>query len=226
VIEPHVPELTAVFSQKTLHREIYINMISVFGETPFLKNILSNFSPILKSDQVSTLVKFAEAIHNMGAKVFQCIPHLACALHSSSPLLRPLIGFLGRYTLIMSEDLASTLFRTQTIVKMLNHKDALVRRVGIQLMGKKCQTNSRNLQLLFPMWEDKNSKVRKEIIDVFCDFGKRDSNNLSLIIANSFLEKISSVDIWQMLSYAWQGFLHSPSTISKQDSSSHSDEAS
>lgn len=157
----------------------------------------------------------------MGAKVFQCIPHLICALHPQSPLLRPLVGFLSRYCLLISSDLASHLFRTQTIVKMLNHKDVNVRRVGIQLMGKKCHTNSRNVQVLFPMWEDKNSKVRREIIDVFCDFGKRDSTNVTTIIENSFLEKISSVETWQVLSYAWQGFLHSPSNINL-----NSDEAS
>jgi hypothetical protein len=69
--------------------------------------------------------------------------------------------------------------------------------------------------------EDKNSKVRREIIDVFCDFGKRDSTNVTTIIENSFLEKISSVETWQVLSYAWQGFLHSPSNINL-----NSDEAS
>jgi hypothetical protein len=125
-------------------------MMSVFGETPFLKSVLSSFGAILKSDQVSSLVKFAEAIHIMGAKVFQCIPHLICALHPQrysslprscscgsyptrtdpsfpfhsfsywfSPLLRPLVGFLSRYCLLISSDLASHLFRTQTIVKMV-----------------------------------------------------------------------------------------------------------
>jgi len=54
------------------------------------------------------------------------------------------------------------------------------------------------------MWSDKNTKVKKEVMDVLGDFGKLSKNHINLILESSFLEDFNSIIVWRNLSYAWQ----------------------
>jgi len=109
----------------------------------------------------------------------------------------------------------------------LKHKDPTVRRVAVQLMGKKCDTAPRNLWLLVQMWSDKNGKVKKEVMDVFGDFGKRHKDQVPSILTPSFVEDINSIIVWRNLSLSWQQLIPSPGDSQEggsESNTSNSDE--
>jgi hypothetical protein len=224
IIEPHLKTLTQLLTSRkfNFNKEIRIELFTVLGETEHLLGHMSSYKQILNSDQVSTLVEFAEAIQTLGPQVLQYIPHLIVNIRqSTSPLVRHLVRLIQKFIKTMTTQTCDKLFGVHTVANMLKNKDAAVRRAAVQLMGKKCTSAPGNLWLLTRMWGDKNAKVKKEVMEVLGDFGKVRRDHITMILESSFLEDFNSIIVWRNLSYAWQTL-----TVKVLAEESHEDSAS
>jgi len=78
-----------------------------------------------------------------------------------------------------------------------------VRRVAVQMTAQKCEKKPRHLWVLVQMWTDKHSKVRKEVMEVLGDIGKRHPSYIPLIMETIDTESVSSILVWRHLSLSW-----------------------
>jgi len=107
----------------------------------------------------------------------------------------------------MTVETCETLFPTTNITHLLTHRDSSVRRIAIQLIGKKCSLSVRNVWSLIDMWGDKQAKVKKEVMDALGDFGKLNKMHRETILNSSLNEDINSIIVWKNLSYSWQSLI-------------------
>jgi len=197
-------------------------LLRVLGDTPHLSSFIPTaYQQILNTDQISTLVEFAEALQELGPHVLQYIPLIIGSVKSSSPLVRHLLKLLQKHAKSLSNDLCDKLFTVTTLTNMMKHRDPTVRRVAVQLVGKKCLVDfstspagisprSRNLWLLAQMWTDKNSKVKKEVMDALGDVGKHYGGLIPSLLQLPTFENVHSVIVWRNLSMAWRTFISIP----------------
>eukprot|EP01124_Arcella_intermedia_P022559 TRINITY_DN3389_c0_g1_i2.p2 TRINITY_DN3389_c0_g1~~TRINITY_DN3389_c0_g1_i2.p2 ORF type:complete len:771 (-),score=134.03 TRINITY_DN3389_c0_g1_i2:51-2363(-) len=217
VINPNVEIIRSILTGKNLKltKDIKVEILSIFGETDHLSNFIGLFKPLLNSDQISTLVEFAEALVPMGPKVLQYIPHLLSQIQSpGSPLVRHLVRFIQKFSMTIQPITCKTLFTTTSLNGMLKHRDPSVRRVALQLISKKINPSdedfSINFQTLLQVWADKNSKVKKEVMDALGNFGKNFPDYLPKLMESQFLEDVNSIIVWRNLSYAWRCLVKAP----------------
>jgi len=154
------------------------------------------------------------------------VPLLIAHIQSPpSPLVRHLVRILQKYAKTMTPETCEKLFQTQTIANMMKHRDPTVRRVAVQLMGKKCSQTPRNIWSVMEMWGDKNAKVKKEVMDVLGDLGKGNTEHFSTIMGSSFLEEVNSIAAWRNLSLAWHALVvKSRAREGQENNSSNSDD--
>jgi len=227
IIEPHSKILTNLLTTRkfSFSKDIRVELLILLGETDHLRSFISAYKPILNSDQISTLVEFAEAIQTLGPRILQYIPPLIMNIQSpSSPLVRHFVRLMQKYTKTMTVETCEKLFQTHTVSNLLKHRDPTVRRIAVQIMGKKCFVNPRNLWSLIEMWTDKNAKVKKEVMDVLGDFGKVHKDQISQIMGTSLIEDINSIIVWRNLSFAWQCLIVKPHNRENAEESSNSAE--
>jgi len=103
----------------------------------------------------------------------------------------------------MDPGTSSKIFSLNTILSLAKNKDPNVRRVAVQMMAQKCEKKPRHLWVLVQMWTDKHSKVRKEVMEVLGDIGKRHPSYIPLIMETIDTESVSSILVWRHLSLSW-----------------------
>jgi hypothetical protein len=135
------------------------------------------------------------------------------------------------------------MFFESNINFQMKHKSPTVRVSAMQILGKKCIANANLYPRLVKSWVDKNSRVRREIMNgigiVITDkiillffvsltgnFVKSNPQNLSIAIDpdNMRIFDKNSNHVWNSLSYYWQQSVEEPSIV-KQEKNSNDDES-
>eukprot|EP01126_Amoeba_proteus_P063496 TRINITY_DN8755_c0_g1_i2.p1 TRINITY_DN8755_c0_g1~~TRINITY_DN8755_c0_g1_i2.p1 ORF type:complete len:446 (-),score=83.30 TRINITY_DN8755_c0_g1_i2:79-1311(-) len=218
VIEPNLEKLNQLQHHKP-HKDILLNLLLVLGETMFMESWISLYKNLLNSDQVATLVIFMEIICSLNCHVLRYVPNFIRLLDQESPLVRHLCSLLLKYIKNMPTEVCEFLYRSNVISDMMKYPDVVVKCLGIQLMGKKCELHPRNLVSIAEKCNDRTTKVKKAVIDVLGDYGKLTSSHVNFVLDNSFLEEISSVSVWRSLSFSWNILIPYPHRKSYSSSS-------
>lgn len=103
-------------------KEIRTWVLAVLAETPLLHEHLGSYKLMLNSDQISTLVEFAESFRGLGPQVLQYVPGLIAHIHAAgSPLVRHLVKLVLQATRTASAATLSALFSPHTLLSMVPH---------------------------------------------------------------------------------------------------------
>lgn len=205
IVRHNVSQIVSLLHSRRFRasKEIRMWVLTVLGETEHLRDHIDTFNQMLNSDQISTLVEFAESFHLLGPLVLQYVPLIIAYVKPGTPLVRHLVKLLQKAARTMSTDVCDKLFSVHTILQMLKHRDPYARRIATVLLGLKCEIASRNNWLLFQMWQDKNGKVKKTVMDTIGNLGKHSPSTVSLIMESSFMDDANSLMVWRNLSLAW-----------------------
>jgi hypothetical protein len=77
-------------------------------------------------------------------------------------------------------------------------------------MGKKVMEKPRHLFVLLQMWGDKNNKVRKEVMEVLGDMGRKDPRFTPMVMDTIDMDSVTSLLIWRFLSKSWGVLIDMP----------------
>lgn len=184
-------------------KEIRTWVLAVLAETGQLREHLGSYKLMLNSDQISTLVEFAESFRGLGPQVLQYVPGLIAHIHApGSPLVKHLVKLLQKATRTAPPSLIPTLFTAHTLSAMAKHKDAFARRVAAYLLGLLCVEQAEHLPLLLGLWADPNPRVKKQVIDSLGHLLRLRPSLLPQVEANGFLQDVDAVVMLRNLTLA------------------------
>lgn len=215
VIKPNIERIVALLNRKRykLHTGVKIAIFQLLGESKLLTTHIRHFEDLFNSDNATILYEFGDVFKNMGFNFIQYVPSILSILKPSSPLVRIISRIITSYECKIDPIYCSKVFDTTTLVSLTRNKDSNVRKTAVSLLGKKVIEKPKNLRLLIQMWSDKVYKVRKEVMEVLGDLGRKKPELIPEIMETIDTESMNSVMIWKFLSKSWGILIKNNSTI-------------
>lgn len=184
--------------------DVKIAVFVLLAETNLLQNHIRHFSDLLNSDDISVLYEFSDVFKRMGADFIQYFPIIISVLKPTNPLIRSFARNIIKHEKSLDYATCSRIFGKKSILTMMKNKDSNVRRVAVNLLGKKIlEKPKKNLWLLTQMWSDKVNRIRKEVTEVLGDLGRKNPQLIPQIMELIDPDSKSSILTWRYLSKAW-----------------------
>jgi len=184
-------------------KEIRTWVLIVLAESGDLKDHLGTYQVMLNSDQISTLVEFAEAFRGLGPHVLQYVPGLIAHIRlAGSPLVKHLVKLLQKATRLIDPRLALSLFPPPHLVLMARHKDPFARRLAVYLLGLECRVQEDLVPHMLALARDPQYKVRRQVLVSLGDLLKNRPDLWTTFQDHPFLAGLENVGALRNLSLA------------------------